>query len=112
MVPNSLQSSSESSANTPKEGSSGNVTSTNSHNQQQPSNDNDGRAKRKTIVHGRGRGIGAVPKSKNSAVPGWTGAGFEWGILVQSKVYNCMNPGTSYKIVIVQHIQSLLVFEL
>nr|GMC96303.1 RAB6-interacting golgin [Ipomoea batatas] len=77
VVPNSLQSSSESSANTPKEGSSGNVTSTNSHNQQQPSNDNDGRAKRKTIVHGRGRGIGAVPKSKNSAVPGWTGAGFE-----------------------------------
>lgn len=38
--------------------------------------DNEGRGKKKT-VQGRGKGIGAVPKGRGSAAPGWTGAGFD-----------------------------------
>ncbi|KAJ4836709.1 hypothetical protein Tsubulata_031903 [Turnera subulata] len=44
---------------------------------QQPSAEGDGRARKKNQSLGRGRGIGAVPKVKGSAGPGWTGAGFD-----------------------------------
>ncbi|KAE8728011.1 Detected protein of unknown function [Hibiscus syriacus] len=37
---------------------------------------NDGEVKgKKTRYHGRGKGIGAVPKGRGSAAPGWTGSG-------------------------------------
>lgn len=39
--------------------------------------DNEGRGKKKTVLQGRGKGIGAVPKGRGSAAPGWTGAGFD-----------------------------------
>ncbi|KAM3382144.1 hypothetical protein P3S68_007717 [Capsicum galapagoense] len=35
------------------------------------------RAKKKINAQGRGKGIGIIPKSKGSAPPGWTGAGFD-----------------------------------
>ncbi|CAH9059585.1 unnamed protein product [Cuscuta epithymum] len=77
VIPNTLESSIASSANAPKEGSSANPTSVNIHNQQQQSStESEGRSAKKTNVHGRGRGIGAVLK-KTSATPGWTGAGFD-----------------------------------
>ncbi|CAH9139768.1 unnamed protein product [Cuscuta epithymum] len=77
VIPNTLASSIASSANAPKEGSSANPTSVNIHNQQQRSStESEGRSAKKTNVHGRGRGIGAVLK-KTSATPGWTGAGFD-----------------------------------
>lgn len=36
-----------------------------------------GRGKKKAMIQGRGKGIGAVPKGRGSATPGWTGAGFD-----------------------------------
>ncbi|KZV24657.1 hypothetical protein F511_15036 [Dorcoceras hygrometricum] len=44
---------------------------------QQPYRDVEGRGKKKGIVQGRVRGIGAVPKGRDPAAPGWTGAGFD-----------------------------------
>ncbi|PHU22930.1 hypothetical protein BC332_08037 [Capsicum chinense] len=35
------------------------------------------RAKKKINAQGRGKGIGIIPKSRGSAPPGWTGAGFD-----------------------------------
>ncbi|KAL3521480.1 hypothetical protein ACH5RR_019629 [Cinchona calisaya] len=35
------------------------------------------RGKKKPVFQGRGKGIGAVPKGRGSATPGWTGAGFD-----------------------------------
>lgn len=57
------------------QGNAGNVPTTNGSNQG-PSLDVEGRVKKKTAIQGRGKGIGAVPKSR-SAAPGWTGAGFD-----------------------------------
>jgi len=37
----------------------------------------EGRGKRKVLLHGRGKGIGALPKGRGPAAPGWTGAGFD-----------------------------------
>ncbi|KAL2540113.1 hypothetical protein Adt_01091 [Abeliophyllum distichum] len=54
----------------------GNVPQTNGQNPQ-PSFDGDGRGKKKIMTPGRGRGIGAVPKGRGPAPPGWTGAGFD-----------------------------------
>ncbi|CAA2985088.1 Hypothetical predicted protein [Olea europaea subsp. europaea] len=56
--------------------SRGNVPQTNDQNQQ-PSIDGDGRGKKKIMNPGRGRGMGAIPKGRGSAPPGWTGAGFD-----------------------------------
>ncbi|OWM75654.1 hypothetical protein CDL15_Pgr021819 [Punica granatum] len=61
--------------NTDKKGSSGDSRATNRQNQESPI-EGEGRAKNKIQFHGRGKGIGAVPKGKNSG-PGWTGAGFD-----------------------------------
>lgn len=35
------------------------------------------RAKKKINAQGRGKGIGIIPKSRGSAPPDWTGAGFD-----------------------------------
>ncbi|CAO2838932.1 unnamed protein product [Amaranthus hypochondriacus] len=43
---------------------------------QPPSADGAGRGKKKTLYHGRGRGIGILSKGRGST-PGWTGAGFD-----------------------------------
>lgn len=44
---------------------------------QQPTLEGEGRGKKKIHFQGRGRGVGAVPKGRGSATPGWTGAGFD-----------------------------------
>ncbi|KAL9682707.1 hypothetical protein QQ045_014513 [Rhodiola kirilowii] len=44
---------------------------------QQTPNDGEGRGKKKNMIQGRGKGIGAVPKSRGPPGPGWTGAGFD-----------------------------------
>ncbi|GAA0185121.1 hypothetical protein LIER_32409 [Lithospermum erythrorhizon] len=54
----------------------GDVTEANN-SSQQPSLDASGRAKKKNMIQGRGKGLGAVPKGRGSAAPGWTGAGFD-----------------------------------
>lgn len=67
-VPNSVE---------PPTGSSKSVPNHNtedSHNQKTVG-DVEGRGKKKSAMQGRGKGIGAVPKSRGSA--GWTGAGFD-----------------------------------
>lgn len=64
------------SKNVPNEGNGGNVPATNGLGQQ-TSVEVDGRGKKKSQFHGRGKGIGAVPKGRGSPAPGWTGAGFD-----------------------------------
>ncbi|XP_030532864.1 uncharacterized protein LOC115742608 [Rhodamnia argentea] len=44
---------------------------------QQPSADGEERGRKKVQFHGRGKGIGAVPKGRGPPGPGWTGAGFD-----------------------------------
>lgn len=61
--------------NAEERGSPGDATVPNRHNQE-PSAEGESRGRKKTQFHGRGKGIGAVPKGKNSG-PGWTGAGFD-----------------------------------
>lgn len=61
--------------NTPNP-NSGSAPLTNSQNQQN-SSEGDVKAKKKIMMQGRGRGIGAVPKGRAPPSPGWTGAGFE-----------------------------------
>lgn len=46
------------------------------HNQKTVGGDVEGRGKKKSAMQGRGKGIGAVPKSRGSTA-GWTGAGFD-----------------------------------
>ncbi|KAM7272186.1 hypothetical protein ACFE04_026849 [Oxalis oulophora] len=53
-----------------------NASPTNGHNQQQAV-DGETRGKKKVQFQGKGRGIGAVPKGRGAASPGWTGAGFD-----------------------------------
>ncbi|GFP84757.1 hypothetical protein PHJA_000619600 [Phtheirospermum japonicum] len=43
----------------------------------QVSSDGEGRGKKKSSIQGRVKGIGAVPKGRGPAGPGWTGAGFD-----------------------------------
>lgn len=43
---------------------------------QPPSDDGEGRGKKKSILHGKVKGI-AVPKGRGPAGSGWTGAGFD-----------------------------------
>lgn len=63
------------SGNFSNQGNVENVPVVNGHNQQ-PHVDGEGR-KKKNIIQGRGKGIGAIPKGRGSAGPGWTGAGFD-----------------------------------
>ncbi|KAG8638462.1 uncharacterized protein LOC110630702 [Manihot esculenta] len=60
----------------PNQANSGNVQVVNGQNQQ-PTLEGEGRGKKKIHFQGRGRGVGAVPKGRGSATPGWTGAGFD-----------------------------------
>lgn len=53
----------------------GDVAIPNQQNQEPPA-EGECRGKKKIQYHGRGKGIGAVLKGKNSG-PGWTGAGFD-----------------------------------
>lgn len=66
---------SESTVDVSSKVSSGNAPATKGN--QVPATDVGGTGKKKTAVHGRGRGIGAVPKGRGPAAPGWTGAGFD-----------------------------------
>ncbi|KAI3749009.1 hypothetical protein L6452_12516 [Arctium lappa] len=50
--------------------------STEDNHNQKTAGDVEGRGKKKSAMQGRGKGIGAVPKSRGSAA-GWTGAGFD-----------------------------------
>ncbi|KAL3834526.1 hypothetical protein ACJIZ3_009262 [Penstemon smallii] len=72
-VPTTLEPSSATSGTVSNEGIAGNVMGQN----QQPSGDGDGRGKKKNIIQGRVKGIGAVPKGRGPPGPGWTGAGFD-----------------------------------
>ncbi|OMO97969.1 Golgin, RAB6-interacting [Corchorus olitorius] len=75
-VPQTTQLSSTVSENVPNQGNGGNVPATDGQNQQ-PANDGEVKGKKKSQFHGRGKGIGAVPKGRGPAAPGWTGAGFD-----------------------------------
>lgn len=44
---------------------------------QPPPVEAEGRGRKKNIIHGKVRGIGAVPKGRGPAPAGWTGAGFD-----------------------------------
>ncbi|GFY81956.1 hypothetical protein Acr_02g0001960 [Actinidia rufa] len=57
-------------------GNGGNAPVTNGYNHQ-PSAEGEARGKKKIPIQGRGKGIGAVPKGRGPAAPGWTGAGFD-----------------------------------
>lgn len=74
-VPSALETSGGSPGNFSNQGNVENVPVVNGHNQQ-PHVDGEGRRK-KNIIQGRGKGIGAIPKGRGSAGPGWTGAGFD-----------------------------------
>lgn len=64
-------------ANAPSDqGNSGNTPVMNGHNQQ-PAAEGEVRVKKKTQFHGRGKGVGAVPKGRGATASGWTGAGFD-----------------------------------
>ncbi|KAJ9539698.1 hypothetical protein OSB04_026204 [Centaurea solstitialis] len=68
-VPNSAEPPTGSSKSVPNQ-------STEDNHNQKPVGDVEGRGKKKSAMQGRGKGIGAVPKSRAST-PGWTGAGFD-----------------------------------
>ncbi|XP_022765565.1 uncharacterized protein LOC111310399 [Durio zibethinus] len=75
-VPQITESGSAVSENVPNLGNGGNVPAINGQNQL-PTNDGEVKGKKKSHFPGRGKGIGAVPKGRGSAAPGWTGAGFD-----------------------------------
>ncbi|KHG21035.1 Poly [ADP-ribose] polymerase 14 [Gossypium arboreum] len=75
-VPQTTESGSTVSTRVPHQGNGGNVQVMNGQNQL-ATNDGEVKGKKKNTFHGRGKGIGAVPKSRGSAAPGWTGAGFD-----------------------------------
>lgn len=62
--------------NVPNLGNGGNVLALNVHNKL-PTKDGELKGMKKSHFHGRGKGIGAVPKGRGSTAPGWTGAGFD-----------------------------------
>ncbi|GMH19664.1 hypothetical protein Nepgr_021505 [Nepenthes gracilis] len=57
-------------------GNNGNVPATDGQNQQ-PAVDGEGRGKKKSLLQGRGKGLGALPKGRLATSSGWTGAGFD-----------------------------------
>ncbi|KAK3039206.1 hypothetical protein RJ639_027910 [Escallonia herrerae] len=73
---NTLESAGESAGIVSDQGKGGSLLVTNGHNHQ-PSADGEGRGKKKNTIQGRGKGIGAIPKGRGPAGPGWTGAGFD-----------------------------------
>ncbi|XVF09752.1 hypothetical protein REPUB_Repub07fG0122800 [Reevesia pubescens] len=75
-VPQTTEPGSTVSENVPNQGNSGNVPPMNGQNQLS-TNDGEMKGKKKSHFQGRGKGIGAVPKGRGSAAPGWTGAGFD-----------------------------------
>ncbi|KAK8267217.1 hypothetical protein V6Z12_D12G297800 [Gossypium hirsutum] len=75
-VPKTTESGSTVSTTVPHQGNGGNVQVMNGQNQL-ATNDGEVKGKKKNTFQGRGKGIGAVPKSRGSAAPGWTGAGFD-----------------------------------
>lgn len=75
-VPSTLETTGGLSASVSNQGNGGNVPVMNGQNLQSPG-DVEGRGKKKNLIQGRGRGIGAVPKGRGPAGPGWTGAGFD-----------------------------------
>ncbi|TYI53136.1 hypothetical protein E1A91_D12G297300v1 [Gossypium mustelinum] len=75
-VPQTTESGSTVSTTVPHQGNGGNVQVMNGQNQL-ATNDGEVKGKKKNTFQGRGKGIGAVPKSRGSAAPGWTGAGFD-----------------------------------
>ncbi|KAL2550305.1 hypothetical protein Fot_11835 [Forsythia ovata] len=62
--------------NIPNQGNSSYIPYMNGENQQ-PLINGEGRGKKKNMFQGRVKGIGAVPKGRGPATPGWTGAGFD-----------------------------------
>ncbi|GAB2265294.1 hypothetical protein Dimus_000360 [Dionaea muscipula] len=58
------------------QGDSTNFPTNNGHNQQLTA-DGEGRGKKKSLLQGRGKGIGALAKGRGTSAPGWTGAGFD-----------------------------------
>ncbi|KAB2054690.1 hypothetical protein ES319_A12G271200v1 [Gossypium barbadense] len=75
-VPQTKESGSTVSTRVPHQGNGGNVQVMNGQNQL-ATNDGEVKGKKKNTFQGRGKGIGAAPKSRGSAAPGWTGAGFD-----------------------------------
>ncbi|XVF12403.1 hypothetical protein REPUB_Repub08aG0115100 [Reevesia pubescens] len=75
-VPQTTEPASTVSENVPNQGIIGNVPAMNGQNQL-PTNDGEVKGNKKSHFKGRGKGIGAVPKGRGSAAPGWTGAGFD-----------------------------------
>lgn len=73
-APRSMEAGGSVNENAPNKGDVGNTPGMNG---QQPSVEGEGRGKKKAQFHGRGKGIGAVPKGRGSQGPGWTGAGFD-----------------------------------
>ncbi|KAL2334573.1 hypothetical protein Fmac_015786 [Flemingia macrophylla] len=65
----------DSSFSNTRESNSQEVPVTNEHKPQPPS-EGEGKNKKKVNFHSRGKGIGAVPKTRSST-PGWTGSGFD-----------------------------------
>ncbi|KHG06817.1 Actin cytoskeleton-regulatory complex PAN1 [Gossypium arboreum] len=62
--------------NVPNLGNGGNVPAMKLHHKL-PTDDGELKGTKKSHFHGRGKGIGAVPKGSGSIAPGWTGAGFD-----------------------------------
>ncbi|XVF54021.1 hypothetical protein PTKIN_Ptkin05aG0148100 [Pterospermum kingtungense] len=75
-VPQTTERGSIVSENVPSQANCGNVPAVNGQNQL-PTNDGEVKGKKKSYFQGKGKGIGAVPKGRESAAPGWTGAGFD-----------------------------------
>ena len=75
-VPQTTEPGSTVTENVPNQGNGGNVPAMNGQNQL-PTNDGEVKGKKKSHFQGRAKGIGAVPKGRGSAAPGWTGAGFD-----------------------------------
>lgn len=75
-VPQTTEQGSIVSENVPSQGNGENVPAVNGQNQL-ATNDGEVKGKKKTYFQGKGKGIGAVPKGRGSAAPGWTGAGFD-----------------------------------
>lgn len=74
-VPRTSAPASGAAENTIKDGCAGNSPIKDQN--QQLSIDTEGRGKKKSSIHGKVRGIGAVPKGRGHAATGWTGAGFD-----------------------------------
>ncbi|KAE8672366.1 hypothetical protein F3Y22_tig00111843pilonHSYRG00102 [Hibiscus syriacus] len=75
-VPQTTNPGSTVSENATNLGNGGNVPAANVQNQLPPS-DGELKGKKKSHYLGRGKGIGAIPKGRGSAAPGWTGSGFD-----------------------------------